>query len=172
VAVGGLGLGYTAHTVLASPAVASLVVIDALAEVIEWHHRGLVPMAADITADPRCRLVHGDFFALTASDSGLDPALPGQRFDAIIVDIDHSPRHLLHPSHAGFYRPPGTRRLAEHLNPGGVFALWSNDPPDPDYEAVLADVFDTVDTHVVRFPNPLQQREATNTVYLATTSSD
>ena len=44
VAVGGLGLGYTARTVLESPNVRSLVVVEALAEVIDWHQRGLVPL--------------------------------------------------------------------------------------------------------------------------------
>ena len=32
----------------------------------------------------------------------------------------------------------------------------------------LAEVFVEVSAEVVRFPNPLQDREATNTVYLAT----
>ncbi len=167
IVVGGLGLGYTALTVLESAAVGSLVVVEALAPVIEWHERGLVPAADAITADARCRLVHGDFFAMTAAASGLDPDTPGRRFDAVIVDIDHSPQHLLHPSHAEFYLPAGTRRLAEHLRPGGVFALWSNDPPDPAYRAVLAEVFDDVEAHVVDFHNPLQGRTASNTVYLA-----
>jgi spermidine synthase len=172
VAVGGLGLGYTAQTVLASRAVGSLIVVEALAEVIEWHNRGLVPVAADLMSDDRCRLVHGDFFAMATATSGLDPTQPGRRFDAVIVDIDHSPRHLLHPSHAEFYRPQGARRLADHLKTGGVFALWSNDPPDPEYQAVLADVFDNVAAHTVTFPNPLQDRPASNTVYLATRAPD
>jgi hypothetical protein len=50
-----------------------------------------------------------------------------------------------------------------------VFALWSNDPPDDDYLAVLAQVFPQVRAHVVRFANPLQGRDATNTVYVART---
>jgi hypothetical protein len=166
VAVGGLGLGYTALTVLEHPGVRSLVVVEALGEVIEWHERGLIPAGAALTSDPRCRLVQGDFFAMVQA-SGLDPAAPGRRFHAIIVDIDHSPRHLLHPSHAGFYRPAGVRRLVEHLHPGGVFALWSNDPPDEEYQAVLAEVFVDVSAQIVRFHNPLQERDATNTVYVA-----
>ena len=51
VAVGGLGLGYTAQTVLDDPRVSDLVVIDAIAEVIEWHERGLIPLGAELTAD-------------------------------------------------------------------------------------------------------------------------
>ncbi|MER5268573.1 spermidine synthase [Actinosynnema sp. NPDC002837] len=170
VVVGGLGLGYTARTVLENPAVRSVVVIDALGEVIEWHRRGLLPGGQELASDPRCRLVHGDFFALSRSDGGLDPTDPDRLFHAIIVDIDHSPRHLLHPDNADFYEPEGLRRLAARLHPGGVFALWSNDPPDDDYTAALADRFAEVGAEVVRFHNPLQQREATATVYLARTA--
>jgi spermidine synthase len=166
VAVGGLGLGYTAQTVLGHPGVRSLVVVEKLGGVIDWHRRGLLPLGPSITGDPRCRLVEGDFFAMVAG-AGLDPDEPDRRFDAVVLDIDHSPRHLLHPSHAPFYAPGGTRRLAGQLRPGGVFALWSNDPPDDDYLAVLRGAFADARAEVVRFPNPLQDREATNTVYLA-----
>jgi hypothetical protein len=102
------------------------------------------------------------------SGAGLDPETHGRLFHAIVVDIDHSPRHLLHPSHAAFYQLAGARRLAEHLHPGGVFTLWSNDPPDAAYEAVLAQAFTQVRSEIVSFHNPLQGRQATNTVYIAT----
>jgi hypothetical protein len=46
--------------------------------------------------------------------------------------------------------------------------LWSNDPPDADYLSILSTVFAEVATEVVTFPNPLQDRDASNTVYLAT----
>lgn len=168
-AVGGLGLGYTAQVVLENDAVRSLVVIDALDAVVEWHQQGLIPAGVELTADPRCRLVHGDFFAMLRSSDGLDPAAPGRRFHAIIVDIDHSPRHVLDPSHASFYEPDGLRRLAEFLHPGGVFALWSNDPPDEEFTDRLAACFAQARAETVTFPNPLQEREAANTVYLAKT---
>jgi spermidine synthase len=169
VVVGGLGLGYTAQTVLQNADVRSLAVIEALGEVIEWHARGLIPAGPGLSSDPRCALVHGDFFAMLRSPSGLDPAEPGRRFHAVIVDIDHSPRHLLHPGNADFYEPAGLRRVGDHLHPGGVFALWSNDPPDDAFTAVLAQVFVQVRAEVVSFHNPLQERAATNTVYLART---
>lgn len=165
VVVGGLGLGYTAQTVLESPRVQSLLVVEALGEVIEWHERGLIPAGEALTTDSRCRYVHGDFFSLAGSTSGLDPETPARRFSAIIVDIDHSPRHLLHPDNAPFYQPEGMRRMAAHLHDGGVFALWSNEPPDEDYMTAMRQVFDDVKSEVVSFPNPLQGRDATNTVY-------
>jgi spermidine synthase len=166
VVVGGLGLGYTAQTVLDDPRVRSLVVVDALEAVIGWHERGLVPVSVSSSSDPRCRLVLGDFFAMNAG-AGFDPEEPERLVDAVVVDIDHSPRHLLDPGNAPFYLDPGVRRLAQRLRPGGVFTLWSNDPPDDDYLAVLRGVFSDVSCEVVRFDNPLQDREATNSVYVA-----
>lgn len=170
VVVGGLGLGYTARAALEDPRVRSLVVIDALAEVIGWHREHLVPLGAELTGDARCRLVHGDFFALAADEAGLDPEAPGRRFHAVLLDVDHSPEHVLHPRHAALYRPDGLRRLAAHLHPGGVFALWSNEPPDDAFTAVLRGVFADARAHVVAFDNPLQGGTATNTVYVARTA--
>ena len=167
VVVGGLGLGFTALTVLESAEVRSLLVVEALGEVIEWHAGGLIPAGGQLTADPRCTLRHGDFFAMLRSGAGFDPADPGRRFDAVLVDIDHSPRHLLHPGNADFYEPAGLRRVRDRMRPGGVFALWSNDPPDDAFLGVLAEVFTQVRADVVSFDNPLQERLSTNTIYLA-----
>jgi spermidine synthase len=167
VVVGGLGLGYTAVTALQDPRVRSLVVVEALGEVIDWHRRELLPDTAGLTADPRTRLLHGDFFALAAAGTGFDPTRPGRRFDAVLLDIDHTPGHLLHPAHAAFYTPAGLRRLGAHLQPGGVFALWSDDPPEPGFSAVLSEVFPAARAEVVTFANPLTGGESANTVYLA-----
>jgi spermidine synthase len=168
VIVGGLGLGYTARAVLEHAQVGSLLVIDALAEVIEWHHRGLLPLGAELTSDPRCRLVLSDFFAGAASEVGFDADHPGRRFHAILVDIDHSPKKVLHPSHAALYTIDGLTRLSAHLQPGGVFALWSNDPPDDDVQHALREVFTNSQAHVVAFEDAQKVGEVTNTVYVAT----
>ncbi len=48
VVVGGLGLGYTALAVLEDARVRSLIVVDALAEVIEWHQQGLLPLGKQV----------------------------------------------------------------------------------------------------------------------------
>lgn len=74
---------------------------------------------------------------------------------------------MLHPSHAAFYSLDGLHALKRHLNPGGVFSLWSDDPPDEDFSALLAQVFATSDAHVVAFANFLTGGESTNTVYVA-----
>lgn len=168
VVVGGLGLGYTAAAALDHESVGELLVVDALAPVIDWHRRGLVPLGPRLAGDPRCRFVLGDFFALAADpETGFDPAQSGRRFHAVLLDIDHSPRNLLHPRHAALYEIEGLRRLAAHLHPGGVFALWSDDAPDAEFVRALEAVFVTVESHVVKFANPLLERESASTVYVA-----
>ncbi|MDX6230759.1 MAG: hypothetical protein QOI76_4149 [Frankiales bacterium] len=169
VVVGGLGLGYTARAVLADSRVRSLAVVEALAEVIEWHERGLLPLAEELTGDLRCQLLQGDFFALSATDNAYGAGVP-DRLHAILVDIDHTPRHVLHPSHAAFYSLEGLRRVAGRLHPGGVFALWSDDPPDEEFMTLLDAVFAGSAAHVVPFPNPITGGESANTVYVATVS--
>jgi spermidine synthase len=166
VVVGGLGLGYTAHAALQNPAVKSVVVVEALPAVIDWHRRGLVPLGAQLTSDPRCRFFHGDFFRL-ADSAALDPENPGKQFHAVLLDIDHSPQALLHPSHGSFYQGEALRRLAAQLHPGGVFAMWSDDPPEEEFLQALDLAFDSSRAHIVSFHNPLLDCEAASTVYVA-----
>jgi spermidine synthase len=165
VIVGGLGLGYTARAVLADPRVRSLNVIEALAEVVGWHEQHLLPMADVMTDDPRCHLVTGDFFAMVAGDA-FGPGAPPLAH-AVLVDIDHSPRHLLSPAHAPFYTEAGLRTLATRLHPGGVFGLWADGDPDPDFVATVGEVFTTCTAHVVTFPNFYTGGESSSTVYVA-----
>jgi hypothetical protein len=96
VVVGGLGLGYTAQAALNDARIHSLVVVEALGEVIGWHRRALLPDTAELVSDPRVRLQRGDFFAMADSTTGFDPEAPGRRFHAVLLDIDHTPRHVLH----------------------------------------------------------------------------
>ena len=162
VLVGGLGLGYTAVAALADPHVRSVTVIDALPAVIDWHRRGLLPVSATLTDDPRTALVLDDFFALMRREPEAST-----RYDAILLDVDHSPRHQLDPSHADLYTVDGMRALARHLTSRGVFALWSDDPPDEEFLARASVVFGTIAGHVVDFDNPLTAGVSSNTVYVA-----
>lgn len=160
VVVGGLGLGYTARAALADARVARLTVVEALEPVIDWHRRDLLPHAADLVGDPRTTLLHADFFAWVAA-GGSGP------HDAILLDIDHSPRQVLAAPHAAFYTEQGLHRLAGLLRPGAVFALWSDEAPDEGFLRVLRAVFASAEAHVVRFRSPLHDGPAANTVYVA-----
>jgi len=167
VLVGGLGLGYTAKAVLADDRVAALDVVDLLEPVIRWHREGLVPMKTELADDPRCRLVQGDFFALAASETGFDGERPGRQYDAILIDIDHTPERLLHGGSKGFYTPEGLTAVQRFLKPGGVVGLWSDEAPDAAITALLAAAFDEAWAEPVVFANPLQDgREFTQAVYL------
>jgi spermidine synthase len=171
VVVGGLGLGYTALAVLEDPRVHELVVLDALPEVIEWHREHLIPAGTVLADDDRVRLVHADFFAALRPGGQLDADHLDRSWDAIVVDIDHTPGHHLHPSHADLYDATGLTRVAERLRPGGVFALWSDTTPDEDLVRTLAAVFATARAEIVTFPNPLTGGTSSATIYLASTSA-
>ena len=167
VVVGGLGLGYTAAKVLENEAVRSLLVIETMAPVISWHRLGLVPLGDKLALDSRCSLVHGDFFELAASSGGFDLENPGRLFHAVLLDIDHSPSHWLDTGNSAFYTGAGLTALAASLHPGGVFGLWSNDPPDEAFSSLLNEVFVSAEFHLVTFPNPYTGGQSSNTIYLA-----
>ena len=169
VVVGGLGLGYTAKTALDHAELKKLIVVDYLKPVIDLHEQGLVPLGHGLVADERCSFEHGDFFqrAVKAEGIGFDSAKPEAKYHAILLDIDHSPAHLLNDQHADFYRIDELKKMTEQLHPGGVFALWSDDPPEASFMKTLTDVFVSCDTHVVPFENPILGRSSESTVYVA-----
>ncbi|WP_373185513.1 spermidine synthase [Halopseudomonas sp.] len=167
VVVGGLGLGYTAVAALRDERVRELLIVDYLDTVIRWHQQEKVPLGKELNADPRSHYVHGSFFDLAVDEgSGFDPQQPGRLFDAILLDIDHSPRALLHRSNASFYTVENLTLMSRQLKAGGVFALWSQDPPDAEFMQVMETVFNHNAAHVVPFFNPFQNGEATNTIYV------
>ena len=114
VVVGGLGLGYTTAEALKEKNVSRLLVIELFQAVIDWHERGLLPVSEAIVNDSRCELRQGDFFELVRV--GLDAVAPGRKFDAVLVDIDHSPEHFLDKRNGSFYTAEGLAALVkQHL---------------------------------------------------------
>lgn len=162
VLVGGLGLGYTAVTALEDERVTRLEVIDALPAVIGWHERELLPVSTRLVGDARTVLTHDDFFAVVRAA----PSDASRRYDVVLLDVDHSPRRTLDPTHADLYTEAGLTALARHLADRGVFALWSDDPPDADFLTTLRAVFDDCQAHVVDFDNRLTGGVSSNTVYV------
>lgn len=160
VLVGGLGLGHTADAALETARVARLVVVDRLAPVIAWHRRGAVPLGERLAQDARTTFEHGDFFRRVGPDG------PRDAFDVIAVDIDHSPRALLHVDHGAFYTPDGIAALRERLRPGGVFGFWSAAGIDDAFQTLLEGAFDRVTAETITFYNPHVSAEDVNTIYL------
>jgi len=167
VVVGGLGLGYTAKAALDSERVSELWVIDTLAELIDWHQRGLVPLGPALRDDARCQFVHADFFDFPRLGSQLaDAEAPQLLFDAVLLDIDHSPTHWLADSNQSFYSVDSLQRLRGQLQPAGVFALWSNDRPSDAFIELLNSVFVDAASHRVEFANPYTDGVSACTVYV------
>ena len=166
VVVGGLGLGYTAEAVIEDHRVRTL-----------RRHRSAHPghrLARPRPAPALRRADRGSRAAtsttatsspLVASDEGFGPEVP-EPVDAILVDIDHSPGWVLHPSHAAFYEPDGLRRLRRLLRPGGVFGLWSDEPPDPAFTARARTGLLLSERPRRRLREPYAREESTNTVYI------
>ena len=168
IVIGGLGLGYTAAAALEATSVRSLKVIEVMEPVIDWHRRGLVPLGKTLLSDPRCTLVHADFFEWASSSGGVfDRAAPTRLVHGVLLDIDHSPSQWLAPGNSAFYSVPGLQSLADKLHPGGIFGLWSNDPPDAEFTRLLDAVFRSSESHVVTFLNRYSGGESSNTIYLA-----
>lgn len=167
VLVGGLGLGYTAVAALRNPAVSAVHVVETLEPVIDWHRQELLPRSAELVRDPRTKLLLGDFFAIAAGreQEGLDRLRPA--YDALLLDIDHAPDFVLDDGHQGFYSPAGLTAMRRLLTPDGVFALWSDHPPDAGFLEVLGAAFEQKRAEVVSFANPLTGGRSSSTVYLA-----
>jgi spermidine synthase len=165
IVVGGLGLGYTAAEALKNENVRRVLVIDLFPAVIEWHQRGLVPIGDQLANDPRCELRQGDFFALART--GFDVDERGKKFDAVLLDIDHTPELVLDDSNRSFYSPAGLAAVRNQLKPGGTFALWSDDPANDSVTSLLRDAFGSCEAHNIEFPNPYTRSTSVNAVYVA-----
>ncbi|MEP3891580.1 MAG: spermidine synthase [Hellea sp.] len=167
IVVGGLGMGYTAAAALEDDRVGSLIIIEMLGAVIDWHAADYLPLDPPLSHDPRCRIVQGDFFAMSGSKEGFDPDDAERKFDAVLIDIDHSPDWHLDARSGSFYSAAGLKSLAAHLRPGGIMGLWSDAVEDIKFTRHLETIFDEVWAVPVTFDNPLQNKPFTQTVYLA-----
>jgi spermidine synthase len=115
--VGGLGLGFTLRELLASPAVAHVVVAELHGEIVHWMRDGTIP-GADLLADPRAEIVTGDVRDVIR-------AQPHESLDAIVLDVDNGPDFLVHDDNAAVYEDEFVAVCAERLRPGGRLCVWS-----------------------------------------------
>ena len=118
VLIGGLGLGYTAQAALESPSVSLVRVVDRMDFVIGWMRQGLLPLSEQLTKDPSMEFVLSDVYADLL-------APPKEKYDVILVDVDHAPDMPLDVASLPFYTVEGQEAARRHLAPGGVMAVWS-----------------------------------------------
>lgn len=155
--VGGLGLGYTAAEALKCDRVGELHVVEFLPDVIRWMVERLVPLSESLNADERVSIEHGDVYGRLADT-------PGQPFDLIVIDVDHSPEDVLGNQSQGFYSQPGLEKAMRRLTPGGVLKVWSYAESTPLLDNMRA-VFDDVEVEPVTIWNDLIQEEQTDWLY-------
>jgi len=116
VLIGGLGLGFTLKSALQLlPDDATVVVVEIVADVIEWN-RKYSPSGAALD-DPRVELVHDDVANVLRANAGA--------FDAIILDVDNGAEALTNASNARLYHASGIQLARKALRTDGRIAYWS-----------------------------------------------
>jgi spermidine synthase len=149
VLVGGLGLGFTMHRVLADTRVERCSVVELEPALVEWMRDGTVPHGPAMLADERANPVVADIAAAVGE-------APEASYDLVLLDVDNGPRNLVHQHNADLYEPPFLADVRRMLRPGGAVAIWSADP-SPELEATLEQVFGNSET--TGFDVTLQDRD-------------
>jgi spermidine synthase len=157
VIVGGLGLGFTMHEVLADSRVELCSVVEIEQALVDWMRDGTVPDGPALLADERVNVVVADVAVALAE------ARPGT-YDLILLDVDNGPGNLVHAGNASLYEPPALESACSALRPGGALVVWSA-AEAPELEASMRDVFDEVEAraHEVK----LQERDEHYWLYVA-----
>jgi len=159
VLVGGLGLGYTAAEVLTCDRVARVEVIELLPQVIDWLNQGLIPLAEALQAAPRLQVSQGDVYQLLWQP-------PQKQYDAILIDVDHSPDDQLDTGNESFYTEAGLERAKQHLVKGGILGVWSYAESSP-FAHALKKVFREVHIEPVTFENTHIHETMTDWLFFA-----
>ncbi len=159
VLVGGLGLGYTAREALLSERVMRVEVVELLPQVIDWLMRGLVPLSSELRDEQRLVVTQGDVYGQLAGP-------PDELFDAILIDVDHSPDERLDDQSARFYTTEGLQAARRHLATNGVLAVWSYAESSPFADALRA-VFEQVRVEPVTYDNRLIDQQQTDWLFFA-----
>ena len=162
VLVGGLGLGYTMHEVLADSRVETCTVVEIEQALVDWMRNGTIPEGPALMADERLRVVVAD-----VADA-LAEARPAS-YDLVLLDVDNGPGYLVHAANAALYQVPALSAAHEALRPGGALVVWSADAA-PTLAAALREVFGEVDVrpHGVR----LQDRDERYWLHVARVPSE
>ncbi|MFC1758862.1 hypothetical protein ACFL2H_08850 [Planctomycetota bacterium] len=155
--VGGLGLGYTARELLNRENVATVEVVEYLPQVVDWLRRGLVPLSEELNASSRLSITNDDVYARLMSK-------PTERFDLIVIDVDHSPSDPLGEEEHPFYTVEGLTKAKLHLASKGVLAVRSYSDSNSFADA-LHEVFADVRIEPVTTYNSLVDHEQTDWLF-------
>lgn len=157
VLVGGLGLGFTVHEVLADQRVERLVVVEIEDALVQWMRQGTVPHGPAYLADERVSVVTADIRV------AIGEARPAS-YDLVLLDVDNGPGLLVHDDNAAVYQREFLEQLASCLRPGGALVIWSA-AESPTLAAEMRDVFG--DAVAVPYDVNLQSRDEQYWIYLS-----
>ncbi len=144
VVVGGLGLGFTMHEVLADSRVETCAVVEVEQALVDWMRDGTVPHGPALLADERVKVVVADIAVAVAE-------APPASYDLVLLDVDNGPGYLVHDVNAALYEQAFLGMVRAVLRPGGAVAIWSA-AESRELEATVGTVFDDVESlpHDVR----------------------
>jgi spermidine synthase len=129
VLIGGLGMGYTLRAALdALPRRASVTVAEIDPVIVEWCRGPLAEAAGKAMDDPRVAVEIGDVGGVIERAAAAALAGGGDGFDAILLDLYEGPRTSAQGHDDPLYGRAALARVRAALAPGGVFAVWSEDP--------------------------------------------
>jgi spermidine synthase len=124
VLIGGLGMAYTVRAALdVLPATAQVVVAELTPAVDAWCRGPLAPLTGAAVLDPRVRVVIGDVARAIGE-------APRGHYDAIVLDLYEGPHAATQRAEDPFYGRAALGRSHAALAPGGVLAVWSEEPDD------------------------------------------
>lgn len=156
VLIGGLGFGFTLRKVLELVSEDSEVVVaELLPELIDWNRKYLGEVNGRLLDDPRVSVQLKDVFKIMQG---------GERYDAILLDVDNSPDPLVQKGNARLYQRRGLEIARAALRPKGRVVYWSAHP-DPGFVKSLKRVFSRVEAIPAKaYP---KAKRFTHTLFLA-----
>ena len=119
VLIGGLGLGFTLKRVLELVGENAVVhVSELLPEMVQWNRDFLEKVNGRLLNDPRVEILVEDVFKVMRE-------LKGERYDAILLDVDHTPASWVQVQNHRLYARAGFDAVHRALKPHGLVAYWS-----------------------------------------------
>jgi spermidine synthase len=161
VVIGGLGLGFTMHEVLADKRVERLVVVEIEDAIVQWMRDGTIPHGPAYLADERVTVMTADIRVAMAE------ATPAA-YDLVLLDVDNGPGFLVYDDNEAVYQREFLGQVEHCLRPGGALVIWSA-AESPALQAELREVFGKA--VAVPFDVTLQSRDEHYWIYLARKSA-
>ena len=134
VLVGGLGLGFTLHEVLADSRVETCTVVEIEQAVVDWMRDGTIAHGPKFLADERVCVVVADV-AVALGEAG------EAAYDLVLLDVDNGPGYLVHDANDALYRQPFLQSARRAT--GQVLVIWSA-AEAPQLGAAMESVFGNV----------------------------